>query len=161
MPTRPADFEQHLHRIAEGGHESVAERINALDEEWSAGQLTKAAAGALVVGGLVLARRHAVFGLLPAAGAVALLQSASGRKSWLSTLFNRGGFRSRAEIEKERLALRTLRGDFRHLPSLHDLRAEPDDLSRFEGEGGPANDADEHKLEPREAVRQVVRATAG
>ena len=63
--------------------------------------------------------------------------------------------------DRERLALRTLRGDFRHLPSLHDMRAEPDELSRFEGEGGPANDADENKLEPREAVRQVIQATAG
>ncbi len=161
MPTRPADIEQHLHRIAEGGHESVADRINQLDEEWSAGQLTKAAAGVLVVGGLALARRHALFVLLPAAGAVALAQSASGRKSWLSALFNQCGYRSRSEIERERLALRTLRGDFRHLPSLHDLRAEPDELSRFEGEGGPANDADEYKLEPREAVRQVIQATAG
>ena len=161
MPTKPNDYEHHLHKIAEGGHESVADRINQLDEEWSAGQLTKAAAGALVLGGLVLARRHGLFALLPAAGAVALAQSASGRKSWLSSLFCQYGFRSRAEIEKERLALRTLRGDFRHLPSLHDLRAEPDELSRFEGEGGPANDADEGKLEPREAVRQVVRATAG
>jgi hypothetical protein len=92
---------------------------------------------------------------------VALAQSASGHKSWLSALFGQCGFRSRAEIEKERLALRTLRGDFRHLPSLHEMRPEPDELSRFEGEGGPANDADEGKLEPREAVRQVVRATAG
>ena len=161
MPTRPADIELHLHRIAEGGHESVADRINQLDEEWSAGQLTKATAGALVIGGLALARRHPLFALLPAAGAVALAQSASGRKSWLSALFCECGYRSRAEIEKERLALRTLRGDFRHLPSLHDMRAEPDELSRFEGEGGPANDADEHKMEPREAVRQVVLGTAG
>jgi hypothetical protein len=161
MPNRPTDIEQHLHHIAEGGHESVCDRICQLDEEWSAGQLTKAAAGAMVVGGLLLARRHPLFALLPAAGAVALAQSASGRKSWLSALFCQCGFRSRAEIEKERLALRTLRGDFRHLPSVHDLRPEPDELSRFEGEGGPANEADEHKLEPREAVRQVVQATAG
>ena len=161
MPTKPHDIEQHLHKIAEGGHESVTERLSQLDEEWSAGQLTKAAAGGLVVGGLLLARRHPLFALLPAAGAVALAQSASGRKSWLSSLFCRCGYRGRSDIEKERLALRTLRGDFRHLPSLHDLRADPDDLSRFEGEGGPANDADEGKLEPREAVRQVVRATAG
>ena len=161
MPQQSHDIEQHLHRIAEGGHESVADRINQLDEEWSAGQLTKAAAGALVVGGLALVRRHPVFALLPAAGALALAQSASGRKSWLSAVFCQLGYRGRAEIEKERLALRTLRGDFRHLPSLHDLRAEPDELSRFEGEGGPANDADEGKLEPREAVRQVLKATAG
>ena len=161
MPQRPHDIEQHLHKIAEGGHESVADRLSQLDEEWSAGQLTKAAAGVLVAGGIVLARRHPLFALLPAAGALALAQSASGRKSWLSSLFNQWGYRGRAEIERERLALRTLRGDFRHLPSLHDLRAEPDELSRFEGEGGPANDADEGKLEPREAVRQVVRATAG
>jgi hypothetical protein len=92
---------------------------------------------------------------------VALAQSASGRKSWLSSLFCQAGFRSRAEIEKERLALRALRGDFRHLPSLHDLPSDADALSRFEGEGGPANDADEAKPDPREAVRQVIQATAG
>lgn len=161
MPNRPADIEQHLHRIAEGGHESVCDRLCQLDNEWSAGQMAKGAAGALVVGGLMLARRHPLFALLPAAGAVALAQSASGRKSWLSALFCRAGFRSRTEIEKERLALRTLRGDFRHLPSIVDIRPEPDELSRFEGEGGPANEADEHKLEPKEAVRQVVQATAG
>ena len=137
MPTTPHDIEHHLHRIAEGGHESVAERLGQLDEEWSAGQLTKAAAGALVVGGLVLARRHAVFALLPAAGAVALAQSASGRKSWLSSLFNQCGFRGRSEIEKERLALRTLRGDFRHLPSLHDLRPEPGRPQPVRGRGRP------------------------
>ena len=49
------------------------------------------------------------------------------------------GFRSGSEIDHERLALKVLRGDFRHLPTVQESENK-DDIARLEGEGGIALD---------------------
>ena len=67
------------------------------------------------------------------------------------------GFRQGTEIERERLALRALRGDFRFVPTMHEVESH-DDISRLEGEGGIAAFPHERKIDPHEAAVEVLRA---
>ena len=67
------------------------------------------------------------------------------------------GFRTSSEIDKEKMALKVLRGDFRALPSLHDVEKR-DDISRLEGEGGITVDPDESKIDPADAAKVAVKA---
>ena len=158
-PCRTQDLECRLAKIADAGPAAINDRLGQLDREWTAGRMTKAALGGLIVVGFALA---AVAGhwwlILPALAGVFLLQSLFSRTSWLSRVFQEAGYRTGYEVEQEKFALRTLRGDFRHLPTLHDIEA-PDDISRLEGEGGIVVEPDAHKVAPAAAVKEVVQAT--
>ena len=92
---------------------------------------------------------------------------ASVTASTLATTLKGLGYVSKPEgpfqqikIEEEKFALKTLRGDFRHLPTVHDLEAK-EEISRLEGEGGPALDDDvlPPKVDPKDAVKEVLQAT--
>jgi hypothetical protein len=156
---RRAEFEQHLARIAEVGPTAISDRLCELDRQWTASRLSKATAGALILAGLPLAVFvNPWFAVVPAVGGLLLAQYAFARRSWLDGLFRVIGYRTGGEIDEERFALKALRGDFKNLPTVHDIE-DRDAITRLEGEGGMVVEPDESKVDPQEAAQRVVQAT--
>jgi len=91
-------------------------------------------------------------------GGLLLLSYVFGRTSWLGKMFHEMGYRSGFEVDQEKMALKVLRGDFRHLPTLHDIESR-DDISRLEGEGGIALDPEEAKVDALDAAKSALQAT--
>jgi hypothetical protein len=153
-----SSLEERLACLADAGPQAIADRLNQIDTEWSAGRMTKAAIGVLIVAGLALTALAGPWWLvLPAVGGVFLLQYLYTNRSWLGATFKEMGFRSGSEIEQEKLALKALRGDFRHLPTIHEIENKHD-IARLEGEGGIALDPEEAKPDTREVVKEVIEA---
>jgi hypothetical protein len=151
-------LEARLACLADAGPQAISDRLSQLDREWSAGRVTKATIGVLIVTGLALtAFVNAWWLILPALGGAFLLQYLFSRTSWLGLTFRELGFRSGAEIDQEKFALRALRGDFKNLPTVHEIESK-EDISRLEGEGGIAVDPDDSKRDPRDAVKEVLQA---
>jgi hypothetical protein len=150
-------LEQRLACLADAGPKAIEDRLVELDQEWTAGRVTKAAMGVVIVGGLVLTAFNPWWLLLPAAGGMLLLSYLFGRTSWLGMMFHKMGFRTGFEVDQEKMALKVLRGDFRHLPTVHDIESR-EDISRLEGEGGIAFDPEESKVDPRDAAKVVLNA---
>ncbi len=98
---------------AEADPITLTARLQELEREWDVERMLEANAAALALTGLVLSRTHSRWWLLlPAVVTSFLLQHAV--QGWCPPvpLFRRMGFRTRAEIEEERIALKALRGDF-------------------------------------------------
>jgi hypothetical protein len=110
------DLEMRLVYYSEAGKEAIEERIKELDEEWDIERAFEAnAAGAALFGltfGTLFGRK---WFLLPALAAGCLLQRSLKGWSPPMTLLRRLGFRTPAEIESERIALKALRGDFQEV----------------------------------------------
>jgi hypothetical protein len=92
---------------------AIAKRLAELDREWDTERTIEANAASIMLGGLglsVLVDKR--FLLLPAAVAGFLLQHAT--QGWCPPVpvLRRMGFRTQAEIEEERYALKAMRGDF-------------------------------------------------
>lgn len=109
--------EARVARCADAGIEAIERRLAELDREWDIERLleTNAATASLI--GLALgAKVHRNWFFLPAAVAGFLLQHAI--QGWCPPLpvFRRLGFRTASEIDHERYALKSLRGDFIDLP---------------------------------------------
>lgn len=106
-------MEERVERISATGPDAIARRLNELDEEWDVERALEANASSLVAVGsglaLLVDRR---FALIPLVVGSFLLQHAL--QGWCPPLplFRRYGFRTQAEIEEERYALKALRGDF-------------------------------------------------
>jgi hypothetical protein len=86
-----------------------------VDAEWDTDRTIELEAATVGLLGLALGLRHAGFLLVPAAvGASVLLHAVTG---WypLLPLFRKAGVRSAREIERERYALKAIRGDFEDL----------------------------------------------
>jgi len=155
----PSDLEKRLARLADAGSNAIADRLGQLDREWSAGRMTKATIGLLILVGLGLTGLAGPWWLaLPAIGGLFLLQYLFSRTSWLGATFQGMGFRSGAEIDQEKFALRALRGDFKHLPTVHETESK-DDIARLEGEGGITIDPEEAKPDTKDVVKEVLQAS--
>lgn len=108
------ETEERVARVAAAGPEAIARRLRELDEEWDIERTLEANASTLVAVGsglaLLVDRR---FALVPLVVGSFLLQHAL--QGWCPPLpvFRRYGFRTQAEIEEERYALKALRGDFK------------------------------------------------
>lgn len=151
-------LEKRLACLADAGPQAIADRLDEIEKEWSAGRMTKATIGVLIVVGVVLAAFVSPWCLIiPAVGGLLLLQYLFSRISWLGMAFREMGFRSGADIDQEKFALRALRGDFRNLPTVHEIENK-EDIARLEGEGGIALDPDEAKPDTREVVKEVLEA---
>lgn len=104
--------------------DSIEGRLRELDREWDVERALQLNAAALVLAGVALGtvvdRRWL---LLPAAVATFLLQHAV--QGWCPPLplLRRAGVRTAREIERERYALKALRGDFRRIPLPHQVDA--------------------------------------
>ena len=96
----------------------IDRRLQELDEEWDIERALEANAASIALSGVVLAatvdRR---FLAVPGVVAAFLLQHAL--QGWCPPLpvLRRFGFRTAREIERERVALKALRGDFNSMPS--------------------------------------------
>ena len=151
-------LEQRLACLADAGPQAIEDRLAELDREWTAGRVTKAVIGVLITAGFVLAALLNPWWLiLPALGGAFLLQYLFTRTSWLGKVFHEMGYRTGFEVDQEKMALKVLRGDFRHLPTVHDIESR-DDISRLEGEGGITVDPDESKVDPIDAAKVAVEA---
>jgi hypothetical protein len=150
-------LEQRLACLADAGPQAIEDRLAELELEWTAGRMTKAAMGVLIVCGLILGLLNPWWLILPAAGGILLLSYLFGRTSWLGKFFHMMGFRTGSEVDQEKMALKVLRGDFRHLPTLHDIESR-DDISRLEGEGGIALDPETAKVDPKDAAKVALDA---
>ena len=156
--TDQTKLEARLACLADAGPQAISDRLDDLDREWSAGRMTKATLGVLIVTGLALTALAGPWWLiLPAVGAFFLLQYLFSRTSWLGATFQEMGFRSGADIDQEKFALRALRGDFKNLPTLHEIESK-DDISRLEGAGGIAVDPEESKPDVKDVVKEVLQA---
>jgi hypothetical protein len=114
------ETEERVAKYAAQGSEAIDRRLAELDREWDVERTleTNAAAASLV--GLTLgATVDRKWFFLPAVVAGFLLQHAV--QGWCPPLpvFRRLGFRTAPEIDYERYALKSLRGDFRHLAPAH------------------------------------------
>ncbi len=100
---------------------TIGRRLAELDHEWDIERVLEANAATVSLLGSALGfgvdRR---FFAVPALVAGFLLQHAL--QGWCPpmTFFRRRGFRTSAEIDQERYALKALRGDFRHIPADRD-----------------------------------------
>jgi len=151
-------LEKRLACLADAGPAAITDRLTEIESEWSVGRMTKAAAGVLILVGLGLAVAFSAWWLiLPAVGGLLLLQYLFSRTSWLAAAFRAMGFRSGSEIDQERLALKVLRGDFRHLPTVQESENK-DDIARLEGEGGIALDPEEAKPDTKVVVKEAIDA---
>jgi hypothetical protein len=107
-------------RYAEQGPAAIDRRLSELDREWDIERLLEANASSLVVAGCALgAFVSRKFFVLPALVGGFLLQHAI--QGWCPPipLLRRLGVRTQREIDEERFALKSLRGDFDHV---HDGR---------------------------------------
>jgi hypothetical protein len=151
-------LEARLACLADAGPQAIEERLAELENEWTAGRATKATLGVvLVVGFALTALLNPWWLILPAIGGVFLLQYLFSRTSWLGKMFHEMGVRTGSEVDQEKMALKVLRGDFRQLPTVHDVES-PEDISRLEGEGGITVDPDEAKVDPASAAKSAVEA---
>src|SRR5438067_4795225 len=104
-------------RYATAGPEAIERRLQELDREWDIERCLEANASSLCLAGVALGafvdRRLLV---LPALVSGFLLQHAL--QGWCPPvpLFRRLGFRTSAEIERERCALKAVSGGFRAVP---------------------------------------------
>jgi hypothetical protein len=156
---RRTRLERSLAELAAAGPGAIDARLEDLTNEWSTGRLTKAFAGLIVLTGLILgATVSPWFAALSALGGVMLAWYAVGRHSWIAGIFSAAGFRTGTEIHEEMMALKALRGDFRHLPTVHEIE-DKDAIARLEGEGGIVFEPEDAKIDTKEAVREVVTAS--
>jgi len=157
--TSQTTLEQRLACLADAGQQAITERLEEIEREWSAGRATKATIGVIVVVGLAATAltTNPWWLILPTVGGLLLLQYLFTRSSWLGATFREMGFRSGADIDEEKFALKALRGDFRHLPTIHEIENQ-DDIMRLEGEGGISLDPEEAKVDARAVVRDAIAA---
>jgi hypothetical protein len=107
-----------LTRLQDARPEQFTRRLEELDREWDIERLLQANASTLVLTGVALG--YAVdrrFLLLPAAVLTFFAQHAL--QGWCPPipLFRRLGVRTAREIERERYAIKALRGDFDDIPA--------------------------------------------
>lgn len=104
-----------LEHHASSGREAIGRHIDMVEREWDVERYLQTNAGLLSLAGIVLgAAVDRRFLLLPATVFSFLLQHAT--QGWCPPLpvFRRMGVRTRREINREKYALKGLRGDFEH-----------------------------------------------
>ena len=102
-----------MRECAAAGPAAISRRLEELDREWDVERVLEAEAGATILLGLALgATVNRKFYALPVfAGCMGILHGMHGAYPLLP-LFRRLGLRTPEEIQRERLALKVLRGDF-------------------------------------------------
>ena len=111
-------------RVVRGGATAIDQRLKELDAEWDVERVLETNAATAVLVGVALGRFvDRRFYAMPAIVGGFLLQHAL--QGWCPPLpvFRRMGFRTADEINEERYALKTLRGDFVGLASREDATA--------------------------------------
>ncbi len=96
--------------------EEITARLAELDEEWDIERILQLEGTALTISGVILGLTvNKKWLALPLAASVILLIAIA--KNWTGPLpiLRNLGFRTRVEIEKEKYALKAIRGDFKYL----------------------------------------------
>lgn len=96
--------------------DKITARLVELDEEWDVERVLQLEGTALTIAGIVLGLTvNKKWLVLPLAASVIVINAIS--KNWSNAfpLLRRLGFRTRVEIEKEKYALKAIRGDFKYL----------------------------------------------
>jgi hypothetical protein len=112
-------IETRVREYAQRPASDITRRINELDREWDMERLLETNASALAFTGLVLGlTRSRKWLILPSVVLPFLFQHAI--QGWCPPvpLFRRLGVRSRDEINREKYALKALRGDFEEIDSM-------------------------------------------
>jgi len=127
-----AQTQRCLEELAAAGPEAISRHIEALDREWDVERYLQMNAGLVSLSGVVLgAVAGRPFLVLPAAVFGFFFQHAV--QGWCPPLpvFRRMGVRTRREINREKYALKALRGDFDHVsperPSAREERSRADE----------------------------------
>jgi len=96
---------------------AIGQRLMELEEEWDIERMLELNTALWAVVGISMGLTRSRVWLLLALGAGALLasQALQGKDSAAAPFLRRLGFRSRAEIDKEKYALKAIRGDFKYL----------------------------------------------
>jgi hypothetical protein len=105
--------------------DKIESRLRELDEEWDIERVLETGSSALTLTGLLLSIVRGRKWLLLSLGVQSFFMQHA-LQGWCPPLpmFRRLGFRTRREIDEERYALKTLRGDFRNCSTAQDaLRA--------------------------------------
>jgi hypothetical protein len=98
---------------ASQGNYGISQRIDELDYEWDTDRVIEVQAAAVAIGGIALgAAVNRRFYWLPAIAAASVLVHAIHGCHPLLPILRRMGFRSAGEIDRERYALKALRGDY-------------------------------------------------
>lgn len=107
------DIRAAITRYAGTGRETLSRRIDALDREWDIERVLEANAAGFTLASLALSQVHNRRWLWLSTGVAGfLLQHAV--QGWCPpiSVFRRLGIRTRREIDREKYALKALRGDF-------------------------------------------------
>lgn len=107
------ESEWSVQHVTAGGADAIQERLEELDREWDVERYLEANAAAIAFTGVVLAAtRSRNWLVLPGIVTMFLFQHAV--QGWCPplALFRRMGVRTRKEIDREKYALKALRGDF-------------------------------------------------
>lgn len=113
-----SETEERLAYYAASGKEAIDSRLLELDQEWDIERTLEANAATASLIGLTLgATVNRKWFLFPAAVAGFLLLHAADGWCPPVPILRRFGFRTQSEIDYERYALKSLRGDFRNLPT--------------------------------------------
>jgi hypothetical protein len=113
------ELDAHVREYAHRTPGDITRRIKELDQEWDMERLLETNASALAFTGLVLGVTHSKRWLIvPGIVLPFLFQHAV--QGWCPPVpvFRRLGVRTRKEIDRERYALKVLRGDFEQAESL-------------------------------------------
>jgi Flp pilus assembly protein TadB len=116
--------------------DAIEQRLNEIDREWDIERTLEANAATITLFGLVLSLRWKWFTMLPMVVAGFLLQHAV--QGWCPpvAIFRRLGVRTMKEMDRERYALKALRGDFKQVDSNEDGPSRADEAymaARIEG----------------------------
>jgi|SRR4028118_632462 hypothetical protein len=96
--------------------EEITARLAELDEEWDIQRVVQLEGTALTIAGVILGLTVNKKWLALSLGASVILLNAIA-KNWTTPMpiLRKLGFRTRVEIEKEKYALKAIRGDFKYL----------------------------------------------
>ncbi|HEX4413142.1 MAG TPA: hypothetical protein VH107_05895 [Lacipirellulaceae bacterium] len=112
--------ERSITRLRHAGPTAIQRRLDELDAEWDIERVLEAnAASAVLIGAGLGASVNRRWFALPAVVAAFLLQHAV--QGWCPPLpvFRRLGFRTATEIDRERYALKAVRGDFEKISDVN------------------------------------------
>lgn len=117
-------LEDNIRLYASRNEEAVTERIHQLDLEWDVERVLEINTGALALMGILMGFIDKKWLLL--SGAMATFMAYHAIKGWSPpvALLRRLGIRTKHEINREKYALKVLRGDFEDISPSHDANLE-------------------------------------
>jgi len=115
-----------IRRYAKASPEELTARIEELESEWDIERVLETQGAAVALGGLALGLTVNRRWLLLTAGVMGFLLL-HGTQGWCPPLplLRRAGVRTRSEIDREKYALKFLRGDFDHVGTSRARTARP------------------------------------